>query len=197
MVRCNPRAVLPHFPFCHPVSSKANVAANVSARGRRVDHLPVSRLFRVRRCLYDVCARRLDGLAEGEIVAILWRDDRFRDWLRRNFAGWTKAVRILAFGFIPLVVGMANDVASTTAAWGHTYLALLYSALLIYILGSLGSENLKYLRNEKLQKLGRISYTLYLVHPLILSAIYIGVRQPEALHSFGAVPLSALRLCCR
>ncbi|ARQ56965.1 acyltransferase 3 family protein [Rhizobium sp. Kim5] len=137
---------------------------------------------------------RLDGLAEGGIVAILWRDERFRKWLRRNFAGWTKAVGILAFGFIPLVVGMSNNVASTTAAWGHTYLALLYSALLIYILGSLGSESLKYLRNEKLQKLGRISYTLYLVHPLILSAIYIGGRQPEALHSFGAVPLSALAL---
>lgn len=144
--------------------------------------------------MYVHTLSRLDGLAEGGIVAILWREERFKGWLQRNFALWTKTVKILAFGFIPLVIGMANDVASTTAAWGHTYLAVLYSSVLIYILGSLGSEKVKCLRNESLQQLGRISYTLYLFHPLILSATYIGARRPEALHSFDAIPLSVLAL---
>lgn len=144
--------------------------------------------------MYVHTLSRLDGLAEGGIIAILWRDDSFKAWLRQNFAFWTKAVKIFALGLIPLAIGMANDVALTTAAWGHTYLALLYSALLIYVLGALGNKHLKWLRNEKLVQLGRISYTLYLFHPFIISTIYIVARQPEALHSFGAIPLSALAL---
>lgn len=184
------------FPFAilflpkRMLLSMLAVVAGASIFYRAVGYFEFGSVF----TMYVHTLSRLDGLAEGGIVAILWRDDRFRGWLRRNLASWTKAVKILALGFIPLVIGMENDVASTTAAWGHTYLAFFYSVLLIYILGSLGSEDVRWLRNEKLRQLGRISYTLYLFHPLILSATYIAARQPEALHSFGAILLSLLAL---
>ncbi|MBB3659771.1 peptidoglycan/LPS O-acetylase OafA/YrhL [Rhizobium sp. BK650] len=144
--------------------------------------------------MYVHTLSRLDGLAEGGIIAVLWRDDRFRGWLRQNIVIWSKLTKALAFGFIPLMIGMAHDVASTTASWGHTYLTLFYGSVLVHILGSLGSQNVSWLRKGSLRKLGRTSYTLYLFHPLILSATYIAAGRPEVLDSPTAVLLSLLAL---
>lgn len=144
--------------------------------------------------MYVHTLSRLDGLAEGGIIAVFWRDNRFRDWLRQNIIFWSKLTKTLAFGFVPLMIGMAHDVASTTASWGHTYLTLFYGSLLVYLLGSLGSQNVSWLRNESLRQLGRISYTLYLFHPLVLSATYIAAGRPEVLDSPTAVLLSLLAL---
>ncbi len=131
--------------------------------------------------MYVHTLSRLDGLAMGGLIALFWRHPYFTLW-QQQYAYKLKAVlKILAFGIPILCIGLANNVALNMAVWGHTYLTLLYGALLVYILGHLGSPHLGWLRAPHLVWIGGISYTVYLFHPLILSTVFLLAHQPERL----------------
>jgi peptidoglycan/LPS O-acetylase OafA/YrhL len=144
--------------------------------------------------MYVHTLSRLDGLAMGGLIAYLWRSPAFAPWL----ADHSLAVRRWFIGMcvgVPLLfIGMIDNLPKNMAIWGHTYLTLLYGTCLIFILRSIGNPSVSWLRNSKLCKLGLISYTVYLFHPLLISIVFLLAERPERLSTFGDVFLAAAAL---
>lgn len=77
---------------------------------------------------------------------------------------------------------------------GHTYLTLLYAALLVNILLAMGSDKLSWLRDSLLVRLGAISYSVYLFHPLFLACVFIAFNRSERISNLSDLALVGLAL---
>lgn len=117
---------------------------------------------------------RLDCLCAGAFVATLWRDRQIMQHLRTARLD----LMLVALACIaPLMAYLtAKDVYFHSLTWGHAYLALLYGLGLLVVLTRGGS----WLLARPLQEAGRISYSLYLFHPLFLCLFFLGRREAIA-----------------
>jgi peptidoglycan/LPS O-acetylase OafA/YrhL len=144
--------------------------------------------------MYVHTLSRLDGLAMGGVVACLWRSPAFAPWLADHSLALRWWFIGMCFGVPLLFIGMIDNLPKNMAIWGHTYLTLLYGTCLISILRSVGNPSVAWLRNSNLCKLGLISYTVYLFHPLLISVVFLLAERPERLSTFGDVLLAAAAL---
>ena len=144
---------------------------------------------------------RLDALAFGGLIAWAWRDDSSRAWLasrRRTLLITT----LLCAALTPaLALLVARDFGWHMFAWGHTYLSLFYSAVLVCVLLAAGTRFGSVLRARWLRFLGAISYSLYLFHPFMLSGAFLLAGRTEHVRrwSDAAIVLGALLVtfaCC-
>jgi peptidoglycan/LPS O-acetylase OafA/YrhL len=133
--------------------------------------------------MYVFTLSRLDGLAFGGLLACFWRTDAFINLSNRN----KKTISNALVGFVCVIpfflFSIKKDLPMNMALWGHTYLTLLYSSALLFILINLGSTKLSWLRDYRLAKLGALSYTVYLVHPLFISSVFLLWGKSEKLGS--------------
>ncbi len=114
---------------------------------------------------------RLDGLAVGGIIACAFDSSRWLQYLRGHEVGFRRAMICCIF-LLPLVNRTSGRV---MAYYGHTLLTLCFALIMINLLMNLGSNNIwvRCLRSKKLIFLGRISYSLYLFHPVILATAFL------------------------
>ena len=63
--------------------------------------------------------------------------------------------------------------------WGHTFLSLWFGAMLLSVLLARGTFGAAPLRARLTRFAGKISYSLYLFHPLVLSAVFMAAGRPE------------------
>jgi peptidoglycan/LPS O-acetylase OafA/YrhL len=80
------------------------------------------------------------------------------------------------------------------AAWGHTYLTLFYAVILVHILLGSGSDKLAWLRQSLLVRLGAISYSVYLFHPLFLACVFLAAKRSERISNLTDLALAGLAL---
>ena len=73
--------------------------------------------------------------------------------------------------------------------WGHSYLAIFYAIGLIGILLNKGSNSLAILRGNKLQFFGKISYSVYLFHPMIIGLFFLSKGRTESLRNIDDAAL--------
>ena len=145
---------------------------------------------------YVMTLSRLDGLAAGGLIAfynVAGFFERLSPAVERIFVRVTYALML----FIPLLgVAIAYDLPNSMFYFGHTYLTLLFSSVLIFLLAKRGSPGPHWLRSSPLRFLGKISYSVYLFHPLILSSVFMTDGRPERLAELcdGALALAALAL---
>lgn len=144
--------------------------------------------------MYVHTISRLDGLAMGGLIAYFWRSPAFDPWMTSHSIAFRRWYIGMCAGIPLLFIGLADNLARNMATWGHTYLTLLYGTCLIFILRSLGSPSVAWCRNRSLGKLGSISYTVYLFHPLILSTVFLLARRPERLSNLGDALLAIAAL---
>jgi peptidoglycan/LPS O-acetylase OafA/YrhL len=133
---------------------------------------------------------RADALAAGAMVA----------WYRwsglRNVTVDRLAVAILFLSacLFPVFASLFRypDTARPMALWGYTYLAVAYGSLVFVVLQYQGTRFLGLLRTRVTGFLARISYSLYLVHIVVLSLVFIAFRSPQDLNTWTGIVLAGL-----
>lgn len=123
---------------------------------------------------------RLDGLCAGGLLAIGVRNERSLQFFR----SCARQVQWLALGFAiatPMVIALCRPALDHHMyLWGHTYLTIGYTAVLLWALLHVGRPQSSFLRVWLLREAGRYSYTLYLFHPLFISLLFtLGGRERE------------------
>ncbi len=121
--------------------------------------------------VFTLC--RLDGLAIGGLVACAWRDPVVMEWLKARKSRLVNAVCIASLGFVMLAICLSRNVDWHMYVWGHAFLSLFYGLLLTSILTCDLKKLKALLRSAFLRYFGRISYSIYLFHPLILSLMFL------------------------
>ena len=105
-------------------------------------------------------------------MAWVVRQGRFRDRLARYDRVLFPSALLLVVALLGLVGwGLHRNGHAHMYSWGHMALAVAFSLLLLSILLYPGQRQMALLRTEPLRKLGAISYSLYLFHPLVLILI--------------------------
>lgn len=144
--------------------------------------------------MYVHTLARLDGLAIGALIACFWRSPNFDSWLLAHSVAFKRWQYAMVGGFLILGLSMAGNLSKTMAWWGHTYLTLFYGTCLVCLLSSLRTDKTAWLRDRTLGSLGRISYTVYLFHPLFITTVFLLARRPERLSSVLDVILAGTAL---
>lgn len=119
---------------------------------------------------YVLTPLRLDGLCFGGIVALVYRDAHLMAELRKRDEDLMRLALRLCL-VIPILIALirGRPLNAHMYTWGHLYLAIAFSILLLAILVR---QNVPRLRSEGLQLAGRYSYSLYLFHPLFIALAF-------------------------
>ena len=122
---------------------------------------------------------RLDGLAIGGLIACAFNNPKWTKWLKANLVGLRRA---MLWSFVMLLF-VRRDSGSLMAYIGHTTLNLCSALVITNILLHLGSTSvwMHTLRSRGLRFLGRISYSLYLFHPIIIATVFLLAGYPKTL----------------
>jgi peptidoglycan/LPS O-acetylase OafA/YrhL len=133
---------------------------------------------------------RADTLAAGALIA----------WYRwsglRNLAV-DRLVAIILFAsvcFFPIFASLFSnsDADRSLALWGYTYLAAAYGSLVFVVVQHQGHTILGLLRTRAAEFFARISYSLYLVHIIVLNLVFIAFRSPQDLNTWPGIVLTGL-----
>jgi peptidoglycan/LPS O-acetylase OafA/YrhL len=130
---------------------------------------------------------RLDGLAMGGLIALAFNHLPSTKWLRANLVGLRRAMLCSCV----LLLFVRRDSGSLMAYIGHTILNLCSALVITNILLHLGSTSvwMQTLRSEIFRFLGRISYSLYLFHPIILATAFLVTGYPKTLAGWPQILL--------
>jgi peptidoglycan/LPS O-acetylase OafA/YrhL len=104
------------------------------------------------------------------VVALIYRDEPLLTRLRR-FKKLVALLAILLCLAIPFLIGTmsANGMLTQMYFWGHLYLSVAFSMLLLAVILT---QSAPLLRSRFLKEAARYSYSLYLFHPLFISLAF-------------------------
>lgn len=122
---------------------------------------------------------RLDGLALGGIIAFIL-NNKLSEYFVRN----KLIFKYLLLAMLPLLIFVDRVSAINMALFGQTYLNIFFAIVLINVMLNLGGIGffMATLRSDCLIWFGRISYSLYLFHPLILACVLSLFKTPKGLN---------------
>ncbi len=107
---------------------------------------------------------RADSLSCGMLLAVGWRNARFRECIRSHAALLGRVLLVLFLGVGGLLWWLVHPINAVTVTIGFTWLALFYSALLLAVVSNTGGWLAGAMRLRLLGWLGGISYCVYLLH---------------------------------
>jgi peptidoglycan/LPS O-acetylase OafA/YrhL len=127
---------------------------------------------------FRVTPGRLDQLALGALLAVLFRSTAGRAGLRRWW-GVAAVAGALAFLLLGLPLGPFDMHRAPLEIWSHTLLGLAYGGLLTGAVAGEGTGGRlqRFLGAGPLQVLGRYSYGLYVVHYFVHEAAWPALRR--------------------
>jgi peptidoglycan/LPS O-acetylase OafA/YrhL len=107
---------------------------------------------------------RADALAWGMLLALAWRDERFRQRITSS-GGFLRLIFVaLLLGAGALLWWLSHPVNIVTVTIGYSWLAILYSAALLTAVSQRDSLLARCMRWKWLGWLGGISYCVYILH---------------------------------
>lgn len=122
---------------------------------------------------------RADALAWGMLLALLWREQRFRDLVEKNVRLLQIALLILLVGVAVLLWWLSRPLNAVTVTIGFSWLAAFYSALLLTVVSQTGGWLAGCMRWRWLAWLGGISYCVYLLHDALHFFAYRVILHSE------------------
>jgi peptidoglycan/LPS O-acetylase OafA/YrhL len=148
---------------------------------------------------------RADTLSCGMLLAVAWRDARFREFLRAHPALVQRVLFALFLGVGGLLWWLVHPINAVTVTIGYSWLALFYSALLLTVVSQPAGWLAAAMRWRFLGWLGGISYCVYLLHdafnyfahgiflhaePRLFTFSHLAVSVFALLATFGAAAVS-------
>jgi peptidoglycan/LPS O-acetylase OafA/YrhL len=107
---------------------------------------------------------RADSLAIGMLAAVLWRRDRFREWLSDHGGTLYAFLAVLSAGVVALWKWSPQSQTWGMESIGFTWLAAFYVAILLLALSRRDGPIARLARMAWLRELGRVSYCIYIIH---------------------------------
>lgn len=141
--------------------------------------------------MYVHTLSRLDGLAAGAGIALVWRHPKFDYWTMILHRYLRRLLLVLIWTIPIFLIALQVNLPLNMAVWGHSYLTILYALALLFILIQVNQKGTSVLRYQWLSQLGRISYTVYLFHPMALACTFMLAGRPERISSVYDVGLAA------
>ena len=124
-------------------------------------------------------------------MALAYRNLDTLGWLQKHKRHVNRSF-FVGLASIPFFIACFRTApADTMYYWGHSYLAIFYVIGLLNILLNQGSPSLAFLRSKALQFYGKISYSAYLFHPMIIGLFFLSRGRTESLGSIEDVALLA------
>lgn len=143
---------------------------------------------------YVLLPFRLDGLCMGGMIAIAYRSDAAMKFIRRN-RRVLATMSIAMVAAIPFIVEVIRfNLWRNMFLWGHLYMSVAYSGLILTVLVFAGVSSLTFLRGRVLVLAGLYSYSLYLFHPLFLNVMFGSAGRPQAYLEWVDVALASAAL---
>jgi peptidoglycan/LPS O-acetylase OafA/YrhL len=131
---------------------------------------------------YVLMPCRADALLLGALCAWMVRQQNISHLLKKHIRALYLAFVILLFGAAILAIKYDPYISYGLQNLGYTWLALLYSCLLLIAL----TENRGIIKlitmNFLLRKLGKIAYGVYLIHSVILSLTHELIYEGPKIH---------------
>jgi peptidoglycan/LPS O-acetylase OafA/YrhL len=122
--------------------------------------------------IYYLMPFRMDLLAAGAIMAVLWRERGALDQWRRNGAGMMIAGGVftaLAIGFLPGFRALDNTIVYNV--FGYSLICCMAAGLVAFTLGTERGPWMAMMTAPPIRWVGLVSYTAYLIHAGVLGLI--------------------------
>ncbi len=123
---------------------------------------------------YSLTPCRADALAFGVLAALLWRDERFKNWLAAHERIFYGVVGALAMGTVALGKWYPSLTSIVQVSVGYTWIALCYTSILMLLLTKRSGPMAAFVRLSWLRGAGRVSYCVYLIH-MAVSLVLLAV----------------------
>jgi peptidoglycan/LPS O-acetylase OafA/YrhL len=111
---------------------------------------------------------RADSLAFGVLAAMYWRDGTVRQWYATNRRLFLFVLAVLAAAIPFFIKWMFVPYTLAMGAFGFSWLAMLFTGLLLFSLLEPYGVWASFLRLGFLREMGKLSYCMYLIHLAIL-----------------------------
>ncbi len=130
---------------------------------------------------------RADALLLGVLAALVMRTPADRAWIERNGRPILRGILVLLVGCVVFVHKAAGPDNLAMRTFGYSWMALLYSLILLYSLTQQSSLMSRVLRVKSLRSLGKIAYGVYLLHSYALALITAIVSPIHRYYDFWPV----------
>jgi peptidoglycan/LPS O-acetylase OafA/YrhL len=137
---------------------------------------------------------RIDALSWGALLAFMIRTESGRGWILRSGRLLWWSFGCLLAAVLVFAAVLARNIGYHMTFWGHTLLAAFYALSILLAFVHAGSWWTGFLRWRPLVWLGQVSYGVYLVHGIMLIAVFELAGRKRALESVGDCALMGVAL---
>lgn len=144
--------------------------------------------------VYTLMPCRADSLGIGVLAALLWREERSRDWLTMHARTLYILMCVFLAGFIVLARWWPSNETLPMQSVGYTWIAVFFALVLLLALAKPTGPVARLGRRSWLRELGRVSYCLYLIHMglLLICAALLNAAHKRGPEEFLARILVAV-----
>lgn len=125
---------------------------------------------------------RADALLLGVLGAIAMRTPTYRAWIEQQGRLILGTIFMLLLGCAVFVHIASSPDSLLMRTFGYTWMALLYSLILVYSLTQKSSFISRVLRVQPLRSLGKIAYGVYLLHGWVIVGLAALISPSHPFH---------------
>ena len=107
---------------------------------------------------------RADDLAMGVLLAVAWRDQRWRERIHNHRKLFRTILLGLLIGVLYLAVWSPSPYGLTAAVWGYSCLGAFFTGILLLALVAPGGAWAAFCRWGVWGNIGKVSYCMYVIH---------------------------------